>query len=83
MFVGEETSGTFEGCNAGIMPYYTLPNSKLKIRMPAFRVLNDVCPKITGHGIIPDYKIEYTVKDILQKRDLELIKVNEIISGVK
>lgn len=83
VFVGEETSGAFEGCNAGIMPYYTLPNSKLKIRMPAFRVLNDVCPKITGHGIIPDYKIEYTFNDILQKRDLDLMKVNEIISGVK
>ena len=51
--------------------------------MPAFRVLNDVCPKITGHGIIPDYKVEYTFNDILQKRDLDLMKVNEIIRGVK
>ncbi len=80
VFVGEETAGASEGCNAGITPYYKLPNTKVKIRVPAFRIVNDVCPQITGHGIMPDYKIEYTIKDILARRDLELQKVKELIA---
>ena len=79
IFIGEETGGAMEGCNAGITPYYKLPNSKIKIRMPAFRVIHDVCPAVTGHGILPDYQVEYTIKDILAKRDLELAKVKELI----
>jgi hypothetical protein len=79
VFIGEETSGAIEGCNAGITPYYKLPNSKIKIRMPAFRIAHDVCPAITGHGIIPDYKVEYTIDDILKRKDLEIKKVKELI----
>jgi hypothetical protein len=79
-FIGEETGGAIEGCNAGITPYYKLPNTGLKVRMPAFRVNNDVFPNATGHGIVPDVEIKYSIDDILKKRDLELQKVKEIIS---
>ncbi len=79
VFIGEETAGAIEGCNAGITPYYILPNTKAKIRMPAFRIVHDVSPKITGHGIMPDYEINYTIKDILGKKDLEILKVKELI----
>jgi hypothetical protein len=79
VFIGEETAGAIEGCNAGITPLYKLPNTKIRIRIPAFRIVHDVSPDITGHGILPDYKIEYTIKDILAKRDLELLKVKELI----
>lgn len=79
VFIGEETGGALEGCNAGITPYYRLPHSNIKIRMPAFRVVNDVSPQITGHGIMPDYKIEYGIKDLLARRDLEMAKVKELL----
>lgn len=79
VFIGEETAGAMEGCNAGITPYYILPNTKAKIRMPAFRIVHDVCPKITGHGIMPDHQVSYTIKDILAKKDLEMLKVKELI----
>jgi C-terminal processing protease CtpA/Prc len=78
-FIGEETAGALEGCNAGITPYYKLPNTKIRVRMPAFRIVHDVCPAPTGHGIIPDYRVEYTINDILRKKDLELEKVKELI----
>lgn len=81
VFVGEETAGAMEGCNAGITPYYTLPNTKAKIRMPAFRIVHDVFPKITGHGIMPDYQVDYSIKDILGKKDLEMLKVQELIKA--
>lgn len=79
VFIGEETAGAAEGCNAGITPYYKLPNTKIRLRMPAFRIVHDVCPVITGRGIIPDYRVEYTIKDILARRDLEMQKAKELI----
>jgi hypothetical protein len=47
--------------------------------MPAFRVNNNVFPKITGHGIMPDYPIEYSIKDILPPKDLELEQCLKLI----
>lgn len=80
VFIGEETGGTMEGCNAGVTPFYKLPNTSIRVRVPAFRIVHDVCPQKTGHGILPDYKIEYTLSDILSKRDLELKKALELIN---
>jgi hypothetical protein len=78
-FIGEETGGTAEGCNAGITPYYTLPNTRIRVRTPAFRIVHDVSPQITGRGIMPDHKTEYSLKDIMRKRDLELQKARELL----
>jgi C-terminal processing protease CtpA/Prc len=78
-FIGEETGGTLEGCNAGITPYYKLPNTKLRVRMPAFRIIHDVSPQITGKGVLPDHSVEYTFRDIVGKRDLELQKAKELL----
>lgn len=78
VFIGEETSGALEGCNAGITPYYKLPNTKIKIRVPAFRIQHDVVNTNTGRGIMPDHNIVYTIDDILKRRDLELEKVKQL-----
>lgn len=80
ILIGKETGGTNEGCNAGITPYYTLPNSKLKVRVPAFRIIHDINPSFTGHGIIPHHEISYSFEDVLRRRDLEMKFVNELIS---
>jgi hypothetical protein len=79
VFIGEETGGTAEGCNAGITPYYKLPNTGIRVRMPAFRIVHDVSPLITGAGVMPDYRTEYTFRDIITRRDLELLKVKELL----
>ena len=31
VFIGQETGGTAEGCNAGITPYYRLPHTKISL----------------------------------------------------
>ncbi|MBK7669669.1 MAG: hypothetical protein IPJ32_21450 [Sphingobacteriaceae bacterium] len=80
VIIGSESGGTNEGCNAGITPYYTLPNTKLKVRVPAFRIIHNINPTLTGHGILPDYQIKYSFEDILKRRDLEIKFVNELIS---
>lgn len=78
-FIGEETGGALEGCNAGVTPYYILPNTKVRLRVPAFRIEHDVSAKITGYGIIPEYQILYGIKDIFSKKDLALIKAKELL----
>lgn len=77
--IGSETGGSREGCNAGVTPYYTLPNTKIKIRVPAFRIIHDINPSITGKGISPDYEINYSLIDFLSRKDLEMYKVKELI----
>lgn len=79
VFVGEETAGAIEGCNAGITPYYRLPNTGVRVRIPAFRIVHDVSSNITGRGIIPDYKTSYTIKDVFEKKDVDLEKVKELL----
>jgi hypothetical protein len=78
-FIGEETGGTQEGCNAGITPFYKLPNTGIRVRVPAFRIVHDVDPRPTAHGIIPNYRTEYTLRDIMAKKDLDLLKVKELL----
>ncbi|MBL7901557.1 MAG: S41 family peptidase [Bacteroidia bacterium] len=79
VFLGEESGGAAEGCNAGVTPYYTLPNTGIRVRVPAFRVRHDVHPQLTGHGLIPDYPIHYSFKDLISRKDLELLKVLELV----
>lgn len=81
VFIGSETGGAKEGCNAGVTPYYTLPNTKIKIRVPAFRIVHDINPTITGNGIKPDHEINYTLQDLVSRKDLELKKVRELIKN--
>jgi C-terminal processing protease CtpA/Prc len=79
-FIGEETGGTIEGCNAGITPCYHLPKTRIRVRVPAFRIIHDPVAKVTGQGILPDIHTEYGYRDIVTKRDLELQKVKEILN---
>lgn len=79
VIVGQETGGGEEGCNAGITPFYTLPASGIQVRIPAFRVEHDLCRKPKGRGVIPDYPLDYSFKDLVSRRDLELQKVKELI----
>lgn len=80
ILIGKETGGTNEGCNAGITPYYKLPNTKLKVRVPAFRIIHDINPALTGRGVMPHHEINYTFDDILRRRDLEMKFVLELIT---
>ena len=78
-FIGQETSGTIEGCNAGVSAKCELPNTKMQVRVPAFRIVHDVSPKPTGHGIKPDIEVNYSFNDLLERKDLELAKALELL----
>ncbi|MDQ6724050.1 MAG: S41 family peptidase [Thermoproteota archaeon] len=55
--VGENTGGGWHG-NSGIMiPDITLPNTKLRVRLPFFRIVQYQHIPKTGTGVIPDIYI--------------------------
>ena len=74
--VGENTGGGWHG-NSGIMiPDITLPNTKLRVRLPVFRLVQYQHVPKTGTGVIPDIYIgpsaESSRKDI--DRKMEFVK---------
>jgi len=83
-FIGRETGGTIEGCNAIINPTYRLPNTKTKVRIPTFRLIHDVYKKGNlGRGIMPDHETNYSFSDIIKKNDLEMKIVEELLEKDK
>ena len=72
-FIGEETGGGYYGNNSGMETTLTLPNSKLRIRLPMYEYWNAV-PGYDGkrRGTIPDHIVPLTTADILHGVDAQL-----------
>jgi C-terminal processing protease CtpA/Prc len=76
--VGEETGGGYYGSSAMYLPTITLPNSRLRISLPMYRLVMDAArPK--GHGIVPDIEIPPSSEAIKQGIDLKMKKIREMI----
>lgn len=76
---GEETGGGWYG-NSGIMiPYITLPNTKLKVRLPFFRLVQYEHISTKGTGVIPDVYIGPDWRDILNGVDTKIETVRKMI----
>lgn len=79
--VGEETGGGWHG-NSGVMiPNITLPNTKLKVRLPLFKLVQyNHVPK-DGRGVVPDMYIPPTVEGVVKGLDRKMMTVKEMIKG--
>ena len=78
--VGEETGGGWYG-NSGIMiPDITLPNTKIRVRLPFFRLVQYQHVTEKGTGVLPDIFVGPNWRDILKGVDTKIEKVKEIIS---
>lgn len=79
--VGEETGGGWYG-NSGIMiPNITLPNTKLRVRLPFFKLVQYQHIPFKGTGVMPDIYVGPNWRDILQGVDTKVERVKEIING--
>ncbi len=80
-FLGIETGGGYYGQTSGFILVLTLPNSKLKIRIPLLKFsVNNFNAEIPfGRGVIPDYHITSSVEDILNDQDPVMKKTLELI----
>ena len=76
--VGEETGGGAYGNTAWLIPEVTLPNTKVRFRLPLFRLVVDK-NETKGRGVIPEVEAPPTVEAIRQNRDYKTEKVIELI----
>ncbi|TDH25120.1 hypothetical protein EXU57_13490 [Segetibacter sp. 3557_3] len=80
--VGEETGGGSYGNTAMHLPVINLPNSKVRVILPLYRIVIDKNRPKTGRGIFPDIPVNPSSAAIRQGVDAKMEEVHElIISG--
>ncbi|THU41947.1 peptidase S41 [Niastella caeni] len=62
--IGEETGGGAYGNSAWMIPDVTLPNTKVRFRLPKFRLVMDKNLVKEGRGILPDIQVSPTRETI-------------------
>ncbi|MFN0133367.1 MAG: S41 family peptidase [Phycisphaerales bacterium] len=79
--VGEPTGGSAEGPTAGIMLFLPLPNTGIKVRIPAIRSVTGIASAAASGGLDPDVVVRPTLADRLAGRDVALLRAIELAKG--
>ena len=79
MVVGEETGGGAYGNSAWMIPEVTLPHTRIRYRLPLFRLVMDKEALASGRGILPDIEVRATAASIRKGIDVKSEKVRELI----
>lgn len=81
LVVGQETGGGFQGNTSGMMPTAKIPTG-LMVTIPLMKYTNAVDPSRNwGHGTTPDYELPLTFTNWVEKKDVELEFVLNLIQG--
>ncbi len=83
LIAGEESGGGAYGNNGILIPNLQLPLTKLRVRLPLFRLVQYDHPPVMGNGIIPDLLLPPSYEALLQRRDSKMEKLVEIIMAAK
>lgn len=72
-FVGEETGGAYEG-NSGMTFMWVLPNTGIPISfgLIEYDLGEPANNSMIGRGVIPDYTVKPTIKQLLSGEDVEM-----------
>jgi C-terminal processing protease CtpA/Prc len=81
--VGEETGGGAYGNNAWLIPDVTLPHTKVRFRLPLFRLVVDKSLPKNGRGVLPEVEVEPTIDAIRKNVDFKKEKAIELIKRGK
>ena len=81
VLAGEETGGGWYGNSGILIPSITLPNTKLRVGLPFFRIVQYRHIEEKGIGVIPDEYIGPNWRDILKGRDTKLEAVRKMIAN--
>jgi C-terminal processing protease CtpA/Prc len=79
VIVGEESGGGYYGNNGGFIPDIVLPNTKIRVRLPLYRIVNNHLLPFNGKGVPPDIEIKPTFEDIRKNEDPKMKKAVELI----
>jgi C-terminal processing protease CtpA/Prc len=74
--VGQTTGGSQRGLNGDQTVFLRLPHSKIELDIPLIGTFYNGKP---DNGIEPDIIVKPSVQALLEKRDLEMEKVFELI----
>lgn len=77
-FIGEETSGTYEGNTSGRSASVILPNSRFKVFVQMYGYVNAVRPGPKGRGTLPDIEIARKTAETLRGVDAALDRAIQI-----
>jgi C-terminal processing protease CtpA/Prc len=81
--VGEETGGGAYGNTAWLIPDVVLPETRVRFRLPLFRLVIDKNNPKDGRGVIPEVEVKPTVEAIKNGYDFKMDKVKELIKENK
>jgi hypothetical protein len=76
--VGEETGGGAYGNSAWLIPDITLPNTRVRFRLPLFRLVIDKNAE-KGRGVRPDIEADPSVGAIRRGADYKMDRVMKLI----
>ena len=82
VFVGEETGGAYYGGSSGEIYRTVLPNSNIRLNIPKDVYANP--EKSIGakdRGVIPDYIVIPSIRDIIKNRDVQLNYALELVGN--
>ena len=77
--VGEETGGGWYGNNGILIPDIILPNTRTKVRLPLFRIVQYNHISVKGTGIIPDIYVPTSYDALLKSYDKKMQVVRTLI----
>jgi hypothetical protein len=77
--VGEETGGGAYGNSSMFLTNIILPNTKLRITLPLYRMVLDASIPKNGRGVLPAVEVKPTSATIRAGIDAKLEKVKELI----
>ena len=72
IFIGQEVGGAYWGNTGGVLGWFELPNSKIRVRIGMVKYTMVEHDSANRKGVIPDYMIEPNIQDIRDRRDVEL-----------
>lgn len=81
ILAGEETGGGWHGNNGVLIPDITLPETKIRVRLPLFRIVQYNHVEKTGSGIIPDIIIPPGYEALMKGIDRKMETVKELINS--
>ena len=84
LIVGEETGGCYYGATGGRYLKLVLPHSGLNVQIPIIRIFTNVTEDVsrqpTGRGVLPDYAIRPTIRDILANKDPQMERALQVVA---
>lgn len=80
LLVGEEAGGGAYGNSGMLIPDVILPETKMRVRLPLFRLIQFRHPEMKGRGVMPDIYVPPTVENVRKNIDGKMEAVIDMIN---